>query len=119
MAAPATVPVNRGLLGVLALICLITSVGLALAHLGDQADKWQGAFMRVGVLLSAIWIALPSRENDPAWANISIWNLLGGLLALLLVAKLKIPLKLILPLAVVATIAILLLRPRPKTRPPR
>lgn len=75
--------------------------------------------MRVGVLLSAIWIALPSRENDPAWANVSIWNLLGGLLALLLVAKLKIPLKLILPLAVVATVAILLLRPRPKTRPPR
>jgi hypothetical protein len=119
MAAPATVPVNRGLLGVLAVACLLISVGLAIAQLGDQADKWQGAFMRVGVLLSAIWIALPSRENDPAWANVSIWNLLGGVLALVLVARLRIPLKLILPLAVVATGAILLLRPRSKIRPRR
>lgn len=119
MAAPTTVPVNRGLLGLLALACLLISVALAIAQLGDQADKWQGAFMRVGVLLTAIWIALPSRENDPAWANVSIWNLLGGLLSLLLVAKLKIPLKLILPVAIVACAAILLLRPRPKTRPRR
>ncbi|HTN02872.1 hypothetical protein [Planctellipticum variicoloris] len=119
MAAPATVPVNRGLLGVLALTCLATAIGLAIARLGGQADLWQGAFMRVGVLLSAIWIALPSRENDPAWANVSIWNLLGGLLALVLVARLRIPLKLILPLAIVATAAILMLRPRAKTRPRR
>lgn len=103
----------------LALTCLVVSSGLALAQLGDQADKWQGAFMRVGVLLSAIWVALPSRENDPAWANVSIWNLLGGLLALLLVARLRIPLKLILPAAIVATVAILILRPRRKTRPRR
>lgn len=118
MAAP-TVPVNRGLLGLLALTCLLSAGGLAIAQLGNQADLWQGAFLRVGVLLSAIWIALPSRENDPAWANVSIWHVGGTLVSLLLVARSKIPLKLIVPAAVIACVAILILRPRPKTRPRR
>jgi lipid-A-disaccharide synthase-like uncharacterized protein len=69
------VPVNRWLVGVLAVTCLTTAVVIGALH------SWEGAacaaFLRVGVLLAAFWMALPSRHREAAWANISPWTLVG------------------------------------------
>jgi hypothetical protein len=111
------VPVNRQLVGVLALVCVgIAGVFLVTGAEGPS-ELWQGAFFRVGIVLAAFWLALPSRTREAAWARISLWNLVGVLAVILLVARARVPLKLLVPGALVFALALTLLRPRRKSRP--
>jgi hypothetical protein len=111
------VPVNRALVGWLAIGCGVMALVMAVTGIEGSAALWQGAFSRVGVVLAAFWLALPSRTRDAAWARIPLWNVAGLVLVLLAVARLKVPLKVLLPMAVVFGIGFLLLRPRVKARP--
>lgn len=106
----AQVPVNRLLVGVLALACLVAGVGVAV---GDTWENvWCGSFIRTGVLLGAFWLALPSRGREAAWANVSPWTLAGALgVALLFVRRPKIFFVII----AVVVIAAVVIRPRKRS----
>ena len=108
------IPINRTLVGILALLC--GAIGGLIALTGvDPSTMWQGAFLRVGVVLAAFWLALPSRKREAAWARIPLWNFVGVLLVI--VAATRVPMRVLLPGLVVFGIALMLLRPRRRTRP--
>jgi len=106
-------PVKRAVVGILSLTCLIT--GGVLFWKFRDADSWriwQGAFVRIGVVLGAFWLALPSQRWDAAWKNIPpsvSFGLLG--MIVLLAARPKIVIA-VLPAVVLIVAVGLLVRPR-------
>jgi len=113
------VPINRTLVGCLSLGCLAAALAIALFSRSSSNDMWQGAFLKVGVVLGALWVALPNWSADRPFATASLWHVMGVLLGLVMLIRLRIPLQLLVPLALVTAFAIRVLRPKPKTRPPR
>ena len=105
------VPVNRGLVGFLAIVCLGAGVALLLTR--GMEDAITAAFVRVGLLLGAFWCALPTRHRDAAWANVSPITVLLVLGLLIVFAR---NLRVLLPLAIVLGVIAYFLRPRNKRR---
>ncbi|RMG37355.1 MAG: hypothetical protein D6725_08985 [Planctomycetota bacterium] len=109
------VTVNRTLVGVLALACLGGAAALAFSgHGGQSVRLWQAGLIRVGLVLAALWIALPTKDRPAAWANISKRTLVVALIGLL--ALLRLPLRIVLPIVFGAALCGWLLRPRPRRR---
>lgn len=115
--ATQSVPVNRALVGILAIACCGIAGVMALGGVGGASALWQGAFFRVGVVLAAFWLALPSRAREAAWARVPIWQVLGVLLVIVVVARTRVPLKVLIPAVLLFGVALMLLRPRRKSRP--
>lgn len=77
--------VNRALVGVLAIACLI---GAFVVYLFDSWENiWCGSFVRVGLLLGAFWLGLPSKGRAAAWADVSPWWIFGFAGAMLFVVR--------------------------------
>jgi hypothetical protein len=106
------------MVGVIALVCVGTSVVLQVRGFDDkQALMATGAFMRVGLVMAALWLALPTKNRPAAWANMSPWVLWGMLgLIVTIAARPRIALYAIPWLIVLAVIG-RVLRPRSKHRP--
>ena len=108
-----SVAINRSLVGVLAIGCFAASLLTWLTWPSDP--MWYSGFLRVGVLLVAFWLALPSRGREAAWARVSPWTFVGLILAVIGVGLRP---KVVIPLLVVLAIIGFVLKPRPKKRPP-
>lgn len=112
-------PVNRTAVGLIALGCLTLGAGLyfVVSWLPDSSSVvfLQGALIRVGLLMGAVWLALPGRHQAAAWANISPRTVVGLLLAVIVTARIQ--LRILIPVAVVIGVILVLLRPRSKRRP--
>lgn len=113
--------VSRPMVGCLSLVCLTAGAALWIASQSgstgsDEAPIWPGAFIRVGALLAAFWLALPSRGREAAWARVSPLSMAGFVLA---IVGLAIRPKIAVPILIVLAIAAFVLRPRPKQRPNR
>lgn len=113
------VPVNRTLVGLLAIVCAALGVvtwGLS----GDEgASMWPGAFIRSSLILGAFWLALPTPKREAAWARVSIWKVVGVTAAIVVIARSRVPLKILVPALIVGCVALMILRPRSRTRPTR
>jgi hypothetical protein len=112
--------VSRPLVGFLALGLLSASLFLTLfphALSGAAGPSFAAAGGRIGIVLAALWVALPSRNRQAAWANVRITAALPVILAVL--AMMRVPLRILLPLAAVTWFAAFVLRPRPRQRPER
>ncbi len=109
------VAVNRHLVGLLALMCLVAA-GIILLGFGNnlQLRQWGSAFLRVGLVLAAFWIALPTRYRDAAWAEVNPLVIPGFVVAFLLLAYRP---RIGIPILVVAAVFGFLLRPRRPKRP--
>ena len=119
------IPVSRPLVGILALTCFAAAAAILFTQSNfvsvvfqeqklaiDEAWwMWLGGFVRVGLLLAAFWVALPSRNRQAAWANVSPWTFGGMLVAVVMVALRP---RVIVPLLLVAAVLGFLLRPRRK-----
>jgi hypothetical protein len=101
--------VNRSLVGALAAACC--GVGAALWFGWPDQEAFAAGCLRVGLLLGAVWLALPTKTRPAAWASISPAVVVVVVLALLLVRQLRV----FIPLLVVVTLAALVLRPRSKS----
>ena len=116
------VSLNRPLVGIIALACLGTSAGLWISGsaTGETSAVMGGgaaaAFLRVGLLMAALWLALPPKGQEAPWAKVTPGTLIGLLLAIFVVIRMK---WMIIPLLAVFGIVALIVRPRPKYRPPR
>ncbi len=105
--------VNRPLVGILSLVCLTLSLGIALFVPGSDASY--AAFLRVGLVLAAMWIALPKDGSQMRWMKIS--PVLGlAVLFAFATSKGKV-LVALLPILVVVGSIIVMLRPRDKRAP--
>ncbi len=114
-----TIPINRTLVGVISVVCLITAGCLhQFVTIEQFAQKVAatGAFMRVGLLMFAFWLALPTRTRDAAWANVSPWVFVGLIAAIVGVAVRP---KIAIPLIVVLAVFGFIVRPRNKKRSSR
>ena len=114
--------VSRPLVGVIALVCLLAAAALWTMQARQTQDgaglqMWIAAFVRVGMLMSAFWLALPSLQGARFRPRISTEMVIGFVVAALALARVQ--LRVLIPLFVLLAIAALLLRPRPKNRPPR
>ena len=63
---------KRGLVGLLSVGGLMA--GVALLVFGDH-EGTASALIRVGILLGALWLALPAGDRPAAWARISPWTI--------------------------------------------
>ena len=111
-----SVPLNRTTVGLIALGCLAATILLEpWTQESSNLTLWQAALGRVGIVMAALWLAMPGRNQPAAWANLSPRFL--GFVLLGLIATIRVPLRLLLPGAVVLGVLFLVLRPRPKKRP--
>ncbi len=113
------IPVNRTLVGLLSCACLVAAGYLFFFMEADRTTRtlmWSAAFVRVGLLMGAFWLALPTKNRDAAWAGVSPWQFIGGLLA---VAAIALRPRVAIPFLVLLAVVGFFLRPRPKYRPPR
>lgn len=110
-----TVTINRGLVGWLAVACLL-GAGAAILLETDEVKLWQGVFTRVGIVLAALWMALPKDGTLGRWANVSITTLIGIIVAIFVVARNP---KQYVPIVMAVAVIARFLRPREKPRPPR
>jgi hypothetical protein len=77
---------------------------------------WRGACGRVGAVMAALWLALPTGTRTSAWANLNPRSVAAVMIVGLAI---RFPLRFLLPAAVVLMIAGAFLRPTPRPRPPR
>jgi hypothetical protein len=74
---------NRPLIGVAALGCLLAAGGVWL--LAPDHDAALAAFLRVGLVMGALWLALPSTGESVAWAKIA--PILAGSVVLIVISR--------------------------------
>ena len=102
---------QRTVLGIIALVFL--ACGVVGEFLPNHESQWHDTLaigLRTGILLGVIWLALPDVQKLPWWAGLAV--LVGAVAAWYLRGRFWI----ILPLAVVALLALLLLlRPRKRS----
>lgn len=112
------VTINRRLVGFLALAFLVGAV-VAFVREDDSVNMWQSICTRVGVVLGALWLALPKDGTLGKWGEVSIIKLL--LIVGAIVAVVRTPQRFLryLPLLLAFAAAARFLRPRGKPRPPR
>ncbi len=110
------VTINRSLVGWLALAFLTAFAISLVTGPKDSADPWQGIFSRVGVVLGALWLALPKDGTLGKWAEVSVLKLV--VIVALFIAVVRAPRK-YLPILLAIGAAARFLRPPDKIRPPR
>lgn len=109
-------PVNRVLVGGIALACLAAAAGLwVFAPPTANINMWKFGFARIGIVMCAFWLALPSRNRQAAWANLSGGGL--AVAALFLLVLTRVPLRVVLPLAIVTVIVSIVIRPKQRPSP--
>ena len=101
------VAVNRVLAGGLSIICGIAGVVLCVTRGID--DPIGAGFIRVGLVLGALWFAMPSGSREAAWARISPWAVVGIVLVAVFVVQ---RLRFLLPIALALLAVGYMLRPR-------
>jgi hypothetical protein len=82
----------------------------------QAAVMWRGACGRIGIVVAALWMAMPTRTRPAAWAKLNPRSVAAVSLAALAI---RFPLKLLFPVAAILLIAGIFLRPKSRARPPR
>lgn len=78
---------KRRQVGLLAAVCL--GAALTAFFMGELQNAWAAACLRIGLVLGALWTALPTRKRPAAWANISRSQLIFLIIAAILLPRLK------------------------------
>lgn len=94
----------RAKIGLIAVVLLAIALWMTFRSGTAGTETWAGAFVRVGLVMAAIWLALPQLRHAPPWLLLVI----GAVLVVL--ARWPRYLLLAILLGVVAAF----LRPRPK-----
>ncbi len=113
------VTVNRSLvgaigLGLLAVAGLIWALGLE-----ESNGMWCGACLKVGIVMAALWLALPSITRNPELGRASLGVVVGTVAVALLLGRTRIPLTVLVPTVLGIAFVLRILKPARSTRPPR
>ena len=109
--------IKKLLVGMIALGCLLTAAGLWVFTSDPGKNPVTSVTMRLGIMLGALWLALPKQGEHLAWekclpatvAVIVVLSFVRGSWRVLIYA---------IPAAIVVGIAAVFLRPKSKRRPP-
>jgi hypothetical protein len=101
---------KRTAIGILAVIFVTVAAGMWLFTDDPELNPLLAGLTRVGLVLGALWFALPAGGESVAWGRVAP-ILIGGAL---LVAVAGRAFRYVLPIAIVVGIAALILRPKPK-----
>lgn len=104
--------INRPLTGVIAAVLLTLGFGLMLVDLGS--DMVRAGFIRTGLVMGALFIALPTRNRPAAWADVTWSGVLMVLIGVIVFLSARLRWT-VLPLVLAVGIAIYFLR-RPLKR---
>ena len=101
--------IHRPTVGIIALVLIVGAVARAVSlGMWDPSslsrDMWLSAFVRVGLVMGALWLALPLLERIPHWLPKAA--VVPILIVLLMQGKIRIVM-----LAVGAYVIVVLLRP--------
>lgn len=97
---------RRRRVGIIALACGLASMfGL---WGGYQDSAWPAAFLRIGIVLGALWLCLPVSRRPTVWSRLGR----GRLAALVLLAVFGNRLKFLAPMLVVIGIVVWIVRPK-------
>lgn len=99
---------RRRRVGWVAIACLVVATGGFAAEGFESA--WAAAASRVGIVLGALWLCLPTRTRPAAWASLSPGKVAAVGIAAVLMNRIKI----FLPFLAVAGLIVWALRPRNK-----
>ncbi len=97
---------KRRRVGMVAGVCLASAFIVFLIQ--DLQNAWASALLRIGLVLGALWLALPTRTRPAAWARLSRWKLAGIVVFAVLLPRLKM----ILPILLIGMLIGWVLRPR-------
>ena len=96
---------KRTLVGLLAICCVVLA---AILLLMGRSDAFASALLRVGLLLGAFWLALPTSGRAAAWARVSPWTVGLLVVAALLLQRFRV----FLPVLLVGALIGWIVRPR-------
>lgn len=100
---------KRTPIGIIAIACLTIS---AILFCWTEHEGVSAAFLRVGLLMAAFWLAMPTKSRPAAWKSLqSPWTLPVIVVTAILLPRLKYMLPVIAVFAAIAWFA----RPRRKT----
>lgn len=105
------ITVSRPLVGAIALVCFVAAGAIGVWDAWESL--WCAAFVRVGLLMGAFWLALPSAHREAAWANVAPSTIIGALLAVFVVARWRAALPIVIGVGVIAFLV------KPRNRRPR
>ena len=107
--------IKRILVGVCALISLAAAGGVWFFTADPESSGLLSALVRVGIVLGALWLALPAQAGRFPWER-ALPLVIGVGLVLALARRASVVL---VPIVIVIAVAALILRPKPKRRPGR
>ncbi len=113
------ITVNRSLVGAIALGLFALAFLLSFFGLDGSQDMWRGAALKVGLVMAALWLALPSFTRNEELGQASLAVIIGFVAVALLVGRTRIPLNVLVPSVLGFAFVIRVLRPARPTRPPR
>lgn len=76
---------------------------------------WTGACLKVGLVVAALWLALPTITRRDNWGETSLGIIVGFFAAALLLIGKRVDIRLVLPILTVLGIGLSLLRNKSKT----
>lgn len=106
-------PINKPLVGIIGLVCLVTSA-ICFAFFPEQTSA-QSATLRIGVVMTALYFALPKAGDHVRWERLTPIIILCAVV----IGFAKKMFLVILPMLAIIGILLVIFRPREKTRPPR
>ncbi|MSR60098.1 MAG: hypothetical protein EXS05_21070 [Planctomycetaceae bacterium] len=102
--------IKRALVGILSLVCLAVAAGLWVFTEDPEQNAFLAAVSKVGIMLAALWLALPRQGESVAWERL-VPVLVGTLIFVALAGR---ALRYLLPVAFIVGLVLFFLRPRPK-----
>lgn len=106
-------PINKPLVGIIGLVCLISSA-ICYVFFYEQTSA-RSAFLRIGIVMTALFLALPKAGETVRWERL-VPIIVGSVVLITLTKRMIL---VALPVIIVVGVLLSILRPRSKPRPPR
>ncbi len=101
---------NRGAVGSIVLACLGGAGAMWASGYAAERQLAFSGLIRVGIFMSAVWLALPGGGRLAAWAGMSPWVMVGLAVGVFLTPRLKYSIPLVIGMLVLGAF----IRPRGK-----
>jgi len=97
---------RRHRVGWAAIVCLgMAATGITFA---ENDSVWPAAALRVGIVLGALWLCLPTKTRPAAWAALTNGRMVALVIAILLWNRIKY----FMPFLALAVVILWFIRPR-------
>jgi hypothetical protein len=110
--SPEPLTINRALVGTIAAVMLV-GAGILWFFAGSQ-DMWTGACLKVGLVMAALWLALPGISRRDHWGKASWVSVVGFVAMALILIQRRVDMRLVLAILFGFALAMRFLRPAPK-----